>query len=224
MFALTRNTPFLPPCRATEGIAQQNGDKPVSVLKVLWYIYTYKSNVTIFHFKMHEKRPKCAWQVATEPSASSFGLLDLNAYYHTLVIWEFADEDVYRISGTFPAMRSAESWKEIIYIMSLLAFSTHSCIRFKIDQVYICIHRYFSIQSYEFTNGKPIASMLDRNVVPKTGKNPHRDPTATAPEVSPFVQPTVSLYRKNHVFVLIPTYLPMYLYIRTYSEVHLRYT
>ena len=85
--------------------------------------------------------------MATEPSASSFGLLDLNAYYHTLVIWDFDDEDVYRIRGAFPLMR------------------------------------YFSVQSYEFTNGKPIASMLDRSIVPLTGRNPYADPTATTDEV-----------------------------------------
>lgn len=50
-------------------------------------------------------RPNCAWQVATEPSASSFGYLDLNAFYHTMVLSDFHDEDVYRISGTFPSMR-----------------------------------------------------------------------------------------------------------------------
>lgn len=50
-------------------------------------------------------RPNCAWQVATEPSSSSFGYLDLNAYYHTLVIWEFEDDDVYRFTGRFPLMR-----------------------------------------------------------------------------------------------------------------------
>lgn len=86
--------------------------------------------------------------MATEPSASSFGLLDLNAVYHTLVIWEFKDTDVYRVRGQFPAVR------------------------------------YFSLQSYEFTNGKPIASMLDRHVVPASGRNPHADPTATPGEVS----------------------------------------
>ncbi len=92
-------------------------------------------------------RPFCAWQVATEPSASSFGLLDLNAVYHTLVVWTFHDTDVYRIRGQFPAVR------------------------------------YFSVQSYEFTNGKPIASMLDRHVVPASGRNPHADPAATPEEV-----------------------------------------
>ena len=96
------------------------------------------------------KWPKCAWQVATEPSASGFGLLDLNAYYHTLVIWDFDDDDVFRIKGTFPATR------------------------------------YFSFQSYEFTNGKPIASMLDRDIVPATGKNPHRDLRATPQERGTF--------------------------------------
>lgn len=50
-------------------------------------------------------RPNCAWQVATDPASSSFGYLDLNAYYHTLVIWSFEDDDVYRITGQFPAMR-----------------------------------------------------------------------------------------------------------------------
>jgi len=85
--------------------------------------------------------------VATEPSASSFGLLDLNAVYHTLVVWTFHDTDVYRIRGQFPAVR------------------------------------YFSVQSYEFTNGKPIASMLDRHVVPVSGRNPHADPAVMPEEV-----------------------------------------
>ena len=94
--------------------------------------------------------PTCAWQVATEPSASSFGLLDLNAYYHTLVIWDFAETDVYRIKGTFPATR------------------------------------YFSVQSYEFTNGKPIASLLDRDIRPAWGTNPHADLSATVADRGTF--------------------------------------
>lgn len=97
------------------------------------------------------KWPKCAWQVATEPSASSFGLLDLNAYYHTLVIWDFHETDVYRIRGRFPATR------------------------------------YFSIQSYEFSNGKPIASMLDRDIRSATGKNPYNDMSATPADRGTFV-------------------------------------
>ena len=43
--------------------------------------------------------------MATEPSISSFGYLDLNAFYHTLVLSDFRDDDVYRISGKFPNMR-----------------------------------------------------------------------------------------------------------------------
>jgi hypothetical protein len=93
--------------------------------------------------KTDVKWPNCAWQVATEPSASSFGLLDLNAYYHTLVIWDFYESDTYRIKGRYPGMR------------------------------------YFSIQSYEFTNGKPIASVLDRDIHPATGTNPFADRNAT---------------------------------------------
>jgi hypothetical protein len=38
---------------------------------------------------------------------SSFGYLDLNAYYHTLAIWDFDDEDIYRITAQYPLMRWA---------------------------------------------------------------------------------------------------------------------
>lgn len=40
-----------------------------------------------------------------------------------------------------------------------------------------------SYQSYVFTSGKPITSMLDRDIIPSSGKNPFSDRTAQPGEV-----------------------------------------
>lgn len=43
--------------------------------------------------------------------------------------------------------------------------------------------RYMSYQSYVFTSGKPITSLLDAHIKPSWGKNPYSDPSATPEEV-----------------------------------------
>ncbi|GAB5030631.1 Hypothetical protein NocV09_00302970 [Nannochloropsis oceanica] len=130
---------------------------PSKLYQFLDKMYPFLAPLPPDRGKGGSKWPRCAWQVATEPSASSFGLLDLNAFYHTLVIWDFHDSDVYRIKGRFPAAR------------------------------------YFSIQSYEFSNGKAIASMLDRDIRPATGKNPYNDLSA-----SPAHRGTFDIYLTAH--------------------------
>jgi hypothetical protein len=45
------------------------------------------------------------------------------------------------------------------------------------------LRRYFSYQSYIFTNGSAITGLADHQIKPRTGKNPYSDRSARPEEV-----------------------------------------